>query len=63
MNVCLNRNLAEMPVIHTDALLIPKKKCYIAFGLNVVLLNIKYFSISFYKVVNKIPHYDKLLVY
>ena len=46
MNVCLNGNLAQMPVIHIDALLTPKKKGYIAFGLNVDLLNIKYFSIS-----------------
>ena len=63
MNECLNGNLAQMPVIHIDALLTPKKKGSIAFGLNVVLLNIKYCSILFYKVVNKFPHYDKLLIY
>ena len=62
MNVCLNGNLAQMPAIYIDALT-PKKKSYIAFGLNVVLLNIKYYSILFYKVVNKVTHYDKLLVY
>ena len=65
MNVCLNGNLAQMPVIHIDALLISQKKgyMYIAFGLNVALLNIKYYCILFYKVVNKFPHYDKLFVY
>ena len=52
-----------MPVIHIDALLTPKKKGYIDFGLNLILLHIKYYSILFYKVVNKFPHYDKLLVY
>ena len=62
MNLCLNGNLAQMPTIHIDALLTPKKKGYIAFGLDVVLLNIKYYSILFYVVVNKFPHYDKLLV-
>ena len=40
MNVCLNGNLAQMPVIHIDALLTPKKKDCIAFGLNVVLLKV-----------------------
>ena len=57
MNVCLNENLA-----HIEALFIPRKKGYIAFGLNVVLLNIKYYSLLFYKLENKFPHYDKLLV-
>ena len=46
MNVCLNGNLAQIPVMHIDALLTPKKKGYIAFGLNVVLPNIKYYSIQ-----------------
>ena len=63
MNVCFNENLAQMPIMHIDASLTSKKKGYIAFGLSVVLLNIKYYSILFYKVVNKFPQYDKLLVY
>ena len=47
MNVRLNGTMAQMPYIHIDALLTPKKKGYIAFGLNAVLLNIKYCSILF----------------
>ena len=37
MNVCLNGNIAQMPVIHIGALLTPKKKGYSAFGSLVVL--------------------------
>ena len=39
----------------------PGQKGNIAFGLNAILLNIKYCSILFYKVVNNFPHYDKIV--